>query len=188
MGNDVKGSGMVIGGSENLPASIFGKEMMMRDKEGGDKEGMKEFVRNYSHAELGEKLKMLRPIKKEEKGWFSWRELNDRLMKVREIEVNESKSKAAGDVYRELKETLYKLTQDGDLKAKKTTMSEFAFFNFLGAVSVFFYILGYMFNQRRTMYTECYAVSDLVSVILICSVVNCKQAAIGTLSIKLMHW
>ncbi|XP_055819969.1 uncharacterized protein LOC129888928 [Solanum dulcamara] len=122
MGNDVKGSGMVIGGSGNLPASIFGKEMMVRDKEGGDKEGMKEFVRSYTHAELGEKLKMLRPIKKEEKGWFSWHELNDRLMKVREIEVKESKAKAAGDVYRELKETLYKLTQDGDLKAKKTTM------------------------------------------------------------------
>ncbi|XP_015085904.1 uncharacterized protein LOC107029101 [Solanum pennellii] len=122
MGKDVKGSGMVIGGSGNLPASIFGKEMM-RDKE-GDYEGMKmEFTRNYRHGELGEKLKMLRPVKKEEKGWFSLHELNERLMKVREADEIESKTMVAGGVYKDLKESLYIISQNGDLKSKsKKTM------------------------------------------------------------------
>lgn len=133
---DVKGSRMVIGGSENLPASIFGKEMM-RDKE-GDKERMRtEFVRMYSHGELGEKLKMLRPTKKEEKGSFSLQELKDRLVKLRETEENESKSMLAGVVFKELKESLFKLSHPDDQKAKKTMLQRLDVLGQLGGTPSF---------------------------------------------------
>ncbi|XP_015168754.1 uncharacterized protein [Solanum tuberosum] len=136
MGKDVKRSGMVIGGSGNLPASFYRKEMM-RDKE-GDKEGMKmELTRNYRHGELGEKLKMLRPIKKEEKGWFSLHELNDRLMKVREADEIESKTMVAGVVYKDLKESLYLISQNGDSKPKKTMIQRLDVLGQLGGTPSF---------------------------------------------------
>ncbi|KAK4349559.1 hypothetical protein RND71_032314 [Anisodus tanguticus] len=133
----------VIGGSDNgnLPASIFGKEMMMRGKEsGGDKDGMRaEFVRMYSYGELGEKLKMLRPmIKKEEKkSWFSLQELKDRLVKLRETEEKESKSMIGGVVFRELKESLVKLSQHDDKIAKNTMVQRLDVLGQLGGTPSF---------------------------------------------------
>lgn len=115
------GVGMVIGGgSENLPKSIFGKEMAMRGKErgAGDKEGKKsEFVRMYSHAELGEKLKKLSPVKKEEKGAFSLEELKERLVKVRENDEKESKL-TPDNICGELQNSLLKLKQDNEKRVQ----------------------------------------------------------------------
>ncbi|KAJ8561163.1 hypothetical protein K7X08_027353 [Anisodus acutangulus] len=135
------GLGMVIGGSENgnLPPSIFRREMM-RDKEGGDKERMRaEFVRMYSHGELGEKLKMLRPVikKEDKKGWFSLQELKDRLMKLRETEEKESKSMISGVVFQELKESLVKLSQHNDEKDKKTMIQRLDVLGQLGGTPSF---------------------------------------------------
>ncbi|KAK4374129.1 hypothetical protein RND71_004806 [Anisodus tanguticus] len=135
------GLGMVIGGSENgnLPPSIFRREMM-RDKEGGDKEGMRaEFVRMYSHGELGEKLKMLRPVikKEDKKGWFSLQELKDRLVKLRETEEKESKSMISGVVFQELKESLVKLSQHNDEKDKKTMIQRLDVLGQLGGTPSF---------------------------------------------------
>ncbi|MCD7459916.1 hypothetical protein HAX54_042297 [Datura stramonium] len=133
---DVKGSGMVIGGSENLPASIFGKEMM-RDKEGDKERRRTEFVRMYSHGELGEKLKMLRPTK-EEKGSFSLQELKDRLVKLREeTDENESKSTMAGVVFKELKESLFQLSHHDAQKAKKTMLQRLDVLGQLGGTPSF---------------------------------------------------
>ncbi|KAL2504466.1 S15/NS1 [Abeliophyllum distichum] len=88
VGSNAQEPQMMIGGSDSLPASIFGKEK----RESGDKAGTAmrtEFVKMYNYNELGEKLKMLRPEKK--KGtWFSLQELNERLMKLREIEKKEN--------------------------------------------------------------------------------------------------
>ncbi|OIT19282.1 PREDICTED: uncharacterized protein LOC109217550 [Nicotiana attenuata] len=129
----------VIGGSENLPVSIFGKEMM-RDKEGGHKEGTRaEFVRMYSHGELGEKLKMLRPAKKKEgeKGWFSLKELNDRLAKLRETEEKESESRMAGVGFRELKESLVTLRTHNEEKANRTMIQRLDVLGQLGGTPSF---------------------------------------------------
>ncbi|PHU08915.1 hypothetical protein BC332_20775 [Capsicum chinense] len=119
------GVGMVIGGgSENLPKSIFGKEMAMRGKErgGGDKEGKKsEFVRMYSHAELGEKLKKLSPVKKEEKGAFSLQELKERLVKVRENDEKESKL-TPDNICGELQNSLLKLKQDNEKRVQTAAL------------------------------------------------------------------
>lgn len=141
---DMKGSGIVIGGSGglgNLPASIFGKEMMMRGKEGsagGDKEEMgTEFVRAYSYGELGEELKKLRPKKKEEKGWFSLNELKDRLVKVRESDEKDSKSTIAGGVFHELKRSLVKMKHDDDEKAKKIMIQRLDVLGQLGGTPSF---------------------------------------------------
>ncbi|CAN4077093.1 unnamed protein product [Withania somnifera] len=144
MDKDVKRSGIVIGGSENLenfPASVFGKEMMMRGKEDGggdgDKEGMRtEFVRSYSYGDLGEKLKMLRPIKKEEKGWFSLNELKDRLVKVRESDEKDSKLIIGGGLYHDLKLSLEKLKHDNE-KTKKTTIQRLDVLGQLGGTPSF---------------------------------------------------
>ncbi|XP_009605253.1 uncharacterized protein [Nicotiana tomentosiformis] len=129
----------VIGGSENLPVSIFGKEMM-RDIDGGDKEGTRpEFVRMYSHGELGEKLKMLRPAKKKEgeKGWFLLKELKDRLAKLRETEEKESKLRMAGDMFRDIKASLVKLSTDDEEKAKRTMIQRLDVLGQLGGTPSF---------------------------------------------------
>ncbi|XP_060179366.1 uncharacterized protein LOC132609409 [Lycium barbarum] len=136
------GSGMLIGGSENgnLPASIFGREMMTDREGGGYEEGMRsEFVRSYSHGELGEKLKMLRPMikKDEKKGWFSLQELKDRLVKIRETEEKESKSMIGDVVYKELKESLKKLSQPDDQKSKKTMIQRLDVLGHLGGTPSF---------------------------------------------------
>lgn len=133
---DVKGSGMVIGGSGNLPSSIFGKDMHMRDKEGDNERMRTEFLRSYTYVELGEKLKMLRSIKKEEKGWFSLHELNDRLMKVRKADENDSKS-AVGGIYKDIKESLYILNKGGDAKPKKTMIQRLDILGQLGGTPNF---------------------------------------------------
>ncbi|CAN4101601.1 unnamed protein product [Withania somnifera] len=146
-GKDVNGSGFVFGvrsgGSEslgNFPASIFEKEM--RGKEGsgsgGDKEGMKtEFVRAYSYGDLGEKLKMLRPmIKKEEKGWFSLNELKDRLVKVRESDEKDSKLMVGGVVMDELRHCLVNLKHDNE-KSNKSMIPRFDILGKLGGTPSF---------------------------------------------------
>lgn len=102
-----------IGGTDALPLSVFGKEMRER-KDGEESSAMKtEFVKVYSYEELGEKLKKLRPKGKGE-GRFSMEELNQRLMKLREIEQKETESRIAGLPFRELRESLVALRLSSD--------------------------------------------------------------------------
>ncbi|CAN7020929.1 hypothetical protein BRARA_F01094 [Brassica rapa] len=71
-------------GGEALPASVFGNEM-----EGETEEMTTEFLKIYREDELGEKLRRLRPEGKKEEGWFSLEELNERLVKLRQVEEKE---------------------------------------------------------------------------------------------------
>ncbi|KAF3610977.1 hypothetical protein DY000_02045471 [Brassica cretica] len=71
-------------GGEALPASVFGKDM-----EGETEEMTTEFLKIYREDELGEKLRRLRPEGKKEVGWFSLQELNERLVKLRQVEEKE---------------------------------------------------------------------------------------------------
>ncbi|CAF2083403.1 BnaA06g10510D [Brassica napus] len=71
-------------GGEALPASVFGNE-----REGETEEMTTEFLKIYREDELGEKLRRLRPEGKKEEGWFSLEELNERLVKLRQVEEKE---------------------------------------------------------------------------------------------------
>ncbi|CAK9169745.1 unnamed protein product [Ilex paraguariensis] len=130
----VKESPVVIGGSDRLPSSVFGKEM--REKKETEVTAMTtEFLRMYSYGDLGQKLRMLRPevAKKEtQKNWFSLAELNERLMKLREIEEKESESRIGGISFKELRESLAKLQISDAEKARKTSMERL---NVLGTAS-----------------------------------------------------
>nr|GMC95078.1 Ribosomal protein [Ipomoea batatas] len=64
------------------------------------------YVREYNHRDLGEKLRSLRPEHKGKKDWFSLEELNDRLIKLREIEDKESN---LGGIYDQLRESLVQI-------------------------------------------------------------------------------
>ncbi|KAJ0231056.1 hypothetical protein HA466_0302140 [Hirschfeldia incana] len=66
--------------SEGLPLSVFEE----REKKG--EEVKSEFIRGYNTQELGEILRQYRPEGKKEEGWFSLEELNQRLVKLREVE------------------------------------------------------------------------------------------------------
>ncbi|RWW56046.1 hypothetical protein BHE74_00037264 [Ensete ventricosum] len=109
-------------GGENLPDSIFGKEL--REKEAGEWEQKKvlktDFVKMYSYNELGEKLRKLRPedAAKANKDWFTLTELNERLAKLREMEEKETESRMGGVSFRDLRESLVRLKEaDANKKA-----------------------------------------------------------------------
>ena len=70
-----------------LPVSVFGEELEERKRKGDETEEMKsEFIKRYNTEELGEMLRRYRPEGKKEEGWFSLQELNQRLVKLREVE------------------------------------------------------------------------------------------------------
>ncbi|OVA01615.1 hypothetical protein BVC80_9073g50 [Macleaya cordata] len=92
---------MVLGGSEVLPPSIFGKESGPKSE--AETQALKtEFVKEYSYEELGKKLSKLRPTDANKK--FSLEELNERLMKLREMEEKEMDSKVGGVSIKDLRE------------------------------------------------------------------------------------
>lgn len=78
-----------------MPAAVFGPEIRAKeDGDGSAKEKKWEFVKMYSAKELGEKLRSLRPEKKgDNKDWFSLEELNQRLVKLREMEERQRGSR-----------------------------------------------------------------------------------------------
>ncbi|KAH7564677.1 hypothetical protein JRO89_XS09G0005100 [Xanthoceras sorbifolium] len=114
------GSGSrVIGGTQGLPVSVFGREMKGGQREG---EGMKtDFMKMYSYVELGEKLRQLRPEGKKSRGEFSLVELNERLIRLREME-KDNDSRIGGVPYRELRESLQRLKISGEEKQQKPSM------------------------------------------------------------------
>ncbi|KAF8049546.1 hypothetical protein N665_2183s0008 [Sinapis alba] len=90
--NTLKGN---VGRGEALPASVIGNEM---DRGGETEEMMTEFLKIYREDELGEKLRGLRPEGKKEEGWFSLEELNQRLVKLRQVEEKEVHNHQRGNV------------------------------------------------------------------------------------------
>ncbi|KAK2644683.1 hypothetical protein Ddye_019878 [Dipteronia dyeriana] len=132
----------VIGGTQELPVSVFGREMK-EGRKGGEKEraGMKtEFVKMYSYVELGEKLRQLRPPKGTKKsggGGFSLEELNERLMRLREMEEKDTESRIGGVPFRELRESLQRLKMSGDEKQKKSSTARLDILGHLGGTPSF---------------------------------------------------
>ncbi|KAM1241362.1 hypothetical protein ACFX2J_046567 [Malus domestica] len=79
-----------------------------------------DFVKMYSYAELGEKLRKLRPDGKGQ-NWFSLRELNKRLVKLREMEEKETQAAIGNVTFQDLRESLLKLQRSDQEKAKKSS-------------------------------------------------------------------
>lgn len=113
------GPNNVIGGTDQpLPASVFGKEKEMREKERESPAMRTKFVRGYSYVELGKKLRMLRPPEGKRGGdWFSLGELNERLMKLREME--EKEEKLVGVRISDLRQSLVTMQLSNEEKNKK---------------------------------------------------------------------
>ncbi|KAJ7951962.1 30S ribosomal protein S15, chloroplastic [Quillaja saponaria] len=116
---DPSGTGspsMVIGGKDNLPETVFGKEL--REKEwGGIPSSKTGFVNIYSYEVLGQKLRKLRPEAKTA-DWFSLSELNERLTKLKDIE-DEAESTTKGGFFMDLKERLISIKLSEKEKANK---------------------------------------------------------------------
>ena len=116
----LKPSDPVMGGTERLPVSVFGKEM--KEKKDGKNVGLKtEFVKMYSYDELGNKLRNLRPDKEKGKNWFSLTELNDRLVKLRTMEEKETESRIGGISFQDLRASLMQMKISDDEREKKAT-------------------------------------------------------------------
>ncbi|CAH9106782.1 unnamed protein product [Cuscuta europaea] len=79
----------------NLRLRSGGMSIQEQDTKGGNNVGhvKSSFELGYSHNELGEKLRLLRPDHGGKKNWFSFQELNDRLLKVKEIADKEYEAK-----------------------------------------------------------------------------------------------
>ncbi|XP_023892535.1 uncharacterized protein LOC112004517 [Quercus suber] len=130
-------SAPVFGGTDSLPVSVFGKE---RERKEGEKETMAmktEFVKMYSYGELGEKLRKLRPSVREGKKegdtlGFSLSELNERLMKLREMEEKETESRIGGVSFKDLRESLVWLRLTETEKAKKNSIQRLDILGQLG--------------------------------------------------------
>ncbi|XP_057480945.1 uncharacterized protein LOC130767898 [Actinidia eriantha] len=131
---NARDSRVVIGGTGRLPASVFEKEM--REKRGAESPGMKmEFVKMYNYDELGNKLRELRPEAKGE-NWFSLGELNERLMKLREME-KEAESRIGSVSYKDLRDSLIKIRISDDEKTKKQTIQRIDILSQIGGTPNF---------------------------------------------------
>lgn len=103
----------------DLRGSIFGKEKE-KVEGGGEGEMMRiELYKQYGYAELGEKMRMLRPDGGKEKSGeveFSFGELGERLAKLRAIEEREAESRSA---FGPLRNTLMQLGRNQQDDSKK---------------------------------------------------------------------
>ncbi|WVZ21788.1 hypothetical protein V8G54_000332 [Vigna mungo] len=109
----------MMGGTNDLPQSIFGKEMR---KEGTESKTMFSagFLKTYSVEDLGTKLRKLRPEGKE-KGWFSVRELSERLMRLRKMEEEQARSNIHDSTIDAIRGCLVEINQEQNLAAKKAS-------------------------------------------------------------------
>ncbi|XP_027186685.1 uncharacterized protein [Cicer arietinum] len=133
-------SSKVIGGTNPLPESVFGKEARERISRelGGSANLLNLPVRSYMHNELGEKLKKLRPQVKG-KEWFSIAELNERLMKVREMDEIEAKSKSdLGSVLNScLSSSLAYIQNQEEDNSKKASMQRIDMLSLMGGTPTY---------------------------------------------------
>lgn len=105
-------SSVVMGGSNSdLPMAVFGKNLSERKKAESTQHKMV-FSKTYSMSELGEKLRNLRPKTRGE-NWFSLKELNERLMKLIEMDEKEDKDPKVGSFsVREMRKMLSGLVEE----------------------------------------------------------------------------
>lgn len=108
-------------GKEGLPISIFPKAA--RDKKDSatkDTASKTDFVRPYGFHDLGDMLRSLRPMGPVEE-WFSLEELNNRLVKLREMEERENESKMKGISFSDLRDSLLRLQKTDNEKDAKSS-------------------------------------------------------------------
>ncbi|KAL3528938.1 hypothetical protein ACH5RR_008260 [Cinchona calisaya] len=112
---------------------VFGVEIKKKEEgeSGSDGKMRTEFVRTYSREDLGEKLRALRPEKMDKKDWFSLEELSQRLVKLRELEEKESNSKFLGIPFKDLRESIEKLSL-AEAEGKKSPMQRIDILGHLG--------------------------------------------------------
>ncbi|KAG8379750.1 hypothetical protein BUALT_Bualt07G0121800 [Buddleja alternifolia] len=128
---------MIVGGSDSLPTSIFGKEKISGDDNVGGEAAMRTaFVKMYDVEELGKKLKMLRPEKKKGK-WFSLHELNERLAKLREVEEKEYQGRVGGASFKDLRDTLLQLKKSDEEQVKNKTAQRLGVLSQLGVTPTY---------------------------------------------------
>lgn len=85
--------GVSVRSFKNTLKTISEENVSSNVIEGETEKMMTEFLTIYSEEELGEKLKMLRPEGNKEEGWFSLQELNQRLVKLRQVEEKEAQNR-----------------------------------------------------------------------------------------------
>lgn len=122
-----------LGEEGSLPHSIFGKELEGKKTESESRALKTEFVKMYTYNELGKKLKLLRPpaAAAAKKDWFSLEELNERLIKLREMEVKEMESWVGGFPFKDLRDSLLTLRKTSDESSKKSSsITSFIFLSF----------------------------------------------------------
>ncbi|KAH7866742.1 hypothetical protein Vadar_024345 [Vaccinium darrowii] len=126
------------GGTDNqLPDKVFGKEMReKKEKKENEWSARTEFLRNYTFDELGQKLRKLRPEGKKGE-WFSFGELNERLMKLRELEEKEAEERRSGLNFAELRQSLMFLSMSKDEKTKKQNLQRLDVLGQLGGTPNF---------------------------------------------------
>ncbi|KAK7255177.1 hypothetical protein RIF29_28581 [Crotalaria pallida] len=131
----------VIGGTSGLPQAIFGDKGKGDADSARDSAAAKRFVKLYRPEELGEKLRNLRPERKE-KDRFSIKELSERLMRLREMDEKEYQSniKGVGVSFTDLRECMVKMVEANNDKAKKISMQKMEIFNHIGGTPE--YLLG----------------------------------------------
>ncbi|CAH2067964.1 unnamed protein product [Thlaspi arvense] len=109
----------VLGGAEELPVSVFGEETGQGKMTEEEMEEMKsEFVKRYDPKELGEILRLYRPQGKKEEGWFSLQELNQRLVKLREVEEEAAQRTRKGFAFDELRSGIQQTKEAAARKAQ----------------------------------------------------------------------
>ncbi|KAI3968886.1 hypothetical protein MKX01_029036 [Papaver californicum] len=113
---EINQSNVALGGGSELPSDIFGGKET-KEKSEAEMEAMKtEFLNPYTHEELGQKLRQLRPDETTKKE-FTIHGLNERLKKLRAME-EQVVDKVGGLPLKSLKESLLKLKLDSDDKSK----------------------------------------------------------------------
>ncbi|XP_073145027.1 uncharacterized protein [Henckelia pumila] len=127
---------LIIGGTESLPASFFGKDKkeVGGEDNGASTAGTLKYARSYNYEEMGKKLASLRPDKKGK--WFSLQELNDRLDKMRLLEEKETESSSSSILYKELRECLVAIDSKSEGQAKRDIHQQYTL-SYLGGTPSF---------------------------------------------------
>ncbi|XP_010459117.1 PREDICTED: probable 37S ribosomal protein S28, mitochondrial [Camelina sativa] len=108
--NNIGKRGSLLGnfkstGGEAMP-------MSPERREGETEDTITEFLTFYNEEELGEKLRMLRPEGDKQEGWFSLQELNQRLVKLRQVEEKEAQSRTKN--FAALRNVISSIKNDSD--------------------------------------------------------------------------
>ncbi|KAK9923005.1 hypothetical protein M0R45_031441 [Rubus argutus] len=143
----------VVGRPGALPR-LFDKELDARNTEKALKT---EFVRIYECKELGEKLKKLRPEAKVG-SWFTLRELSERLIKLREMDHNETVPGLGSRIFGDVRTTLVSLAvSEEEGKRKKTSVQSINLLSDLGQTP------DYMLKPPKEVLVEKYFHPDNMS-------------------------